>query len=211
MLLAIYTSSPREAIALHILLGEGSVERIFKLNWSGWKTLEIPVSTLLEAGINPKMVNWIQIEFENNRNAPCSLEITLPQRIAFTSDKLVPAKALSMSELPPPAIIKEWIKIAPTNYKVEVKAAQPFMLAAAFTYDPLWVAKVNGREYRSIPLYSVLTGFWVEDTGELEITLEYKPQRWFYWGVGVSGASLVGALGCLALGWRRRRLPKMES
>ena len=216
MLLVVHTSSPQGDIALHILLGKGgqddgnlaSVGRIFKLSWSGWKTLEIHIecSALLEAGVDPEMIDWIQIEFENDRDAPCSLEVTLPQRIVLTSDKLIPAKALSMSELPPPAIITGWSKIEPTRYKVEINAAQPFMLAAAFAYDPLWVAKVNGKEYQSIPLYSVLTGFWVEDTGDLEITLEYKPQKWFYSGVGLSGASLTGALAYLIWGWRRRRL-----
>jgi len=137
MLIAIYNSSPHQDIALHILLEKGeqdngdltSMERIFKLNWCGWKTLEIPTNggALLEAGIGPKVIDWIQIEFENNRDAPFSLEATLPHRVVFTCDKLVSAKALSMSELPPPAIITGWVRIDPTRYEVEVKAAQPFI------------------------------------------------------------------------------------
>ena len=79
------------------------------------------------------------------------------------------------------------------------------MLALAEAYDPLWVAKVNRKEYRSLPLYSVINGFWIKETGDLEITIEYKPQRWFYYGAGISAASFLGVLGYMAWGWKKRK------
>ena len=44
------------------------------------------------------------------------------------------------------------------------------MLSFAEACDSLWEASV-----RSIPLYSVLNGFWINETGSLEIIIRYKP------------------------------------
>jgi hypothetical protein len=79
------------------------------------------------------------------------------------------------------------------------------MLAFAEAYHPMWVAHVNGKEYQSVPLYSLVNGFWIEDTGELEITIEYKAQRWLYYGAGVTLVSLIGAAVYLIWDWVRRR------
>jgi hypothetical protein len=94
-------------------------------------------------------------------------------------------------------------KINPTKYRVSVNASDPFMLTFAEAYDPLWVAKVNGRECQSVPLNSVVNGFWIEDSGELEVTIEYKSQRWFYYGACLTLVSLVAVLGYLV--WERMR------
>ncbi|RLI80944.1 hypothetical protein DRP07_08320 [Archaeoglobales archaeon] len=58
------------------------------------------------------------------------------------------------------------------------------MLSFAEAYDPLWEARVykDGRKIetvKSIPLYSVINGFWINETGNLEIIIRYKPQDWF--------------------------------
>jgi hypothetical protein len=109
-----------------------------------------------------------------------------------------------------PARVTSWNEVNATKYEVRVNAQSPFMLAFAEAYDPLWVAKVNGKEYRSLPLYSVTNGFWMEDTGELDIIIEYKPQRWFYYGAGISVASLLSALGYVVWDWRGKRRYRPE-
>ena len=58
------------------------------------------------------------------------------------------------------------------------------MLSFAEAYDPLWEARVykDGRKIetvKSIPLYSVINGFWINETGNLEIIIRYKSQDWF--------------------------------
>ena len=103
----------------------------------------------------------------------------------------------------PPVI--SWQEISPTKYTVHVTTQTPFMLAFAEAYDPMWVARVDGKEYRSRPLYSVINGFWIDETGELEITIEYKPQRWFHQGAAISIGSFVLALGLIAGDWRWRK------
>lgn len=94
-----------------------------------------------------------------------------------------------------------WDKINPTQYQVSVSASKPFMMAFAEAYHPMWVARLDGKEYQSVPLYSLVNGFWIEDTGELEITIEYKAQKWLYYGAGITLVSLAGAAGYLI--WNR--------
>ena len=55
------------------------------------------------------------------------------------------------------------------------------MLSFAESYDPLWEARIykNGKlvgKVRSIPVYSVINGFWINETGDLEIVIRYTPQ-----------------------------------
>jgi hypothetical protein len=102
------------------------------------------------------------------------------------------------------AQVVEFTKINPTKYRAVVNATQPFMLSFAESYEHLWVARVNGKEYHSIPLNGVVNGFWIEDQGELEITIEYKPQKYLYYGAVISVIGIVGALSFLIWDWRRR-------
>jgi len=101
-----------------------------------------------------------------------------------------------------PATVNNFQKINPTLWKVKINATKPFMLSFAESYDPLWVAKIkqaNGKwkEYQPVPLYSVINGFWINETGNLDITVEYKPQRWFYIGAAISLATLLSCISYL--------------
>ena len=100
----------------------------------------------------------------------------------------------------------EFSKVNPTKYRAEVYASEPFILSFAESYErDLWMAKVNGRVCSSIPLNGVVNGFYIEDTGDLEIVIEYKPQSWLYYGAAITGISIILALAFLMLHWRRRR------
>jgi len=101
-------------------------------------------------------------------------------------------------------------KIRSTKYIVNVEASAPFMLSFAESYDPLWAAYVNGKEYKSMPLYSVINGFWIDEAGELEITIEYKSQRWFYYGSAVTLLTIIGCALYLAKGSLRRLISKIH-
>jgi hypothetical protein len=91
-------------------------------------------------------------------------------------------------------LISEWKKLSDGKYNVQVSSSEPFLLSFAESYSPLWRAYVNGKEYKSIPLYAIINGFWIEETGEITITIEYEPQRWFYYGSVVSFLTLIGCV-----------------
>ena len=102
-----------------------------------------------------------------------------------------------------PAKIITYEKVDPTKYIITINATSPFMLSFAESYDPLWVAYVDGTEYQPVPLYSVINGFWINKTGDLEIVLRYKPQDWFEVGSIISITTLVGCMGYLLYDWKK--------
>ncbi len=58
---------------------------------------------------------------------------------------------------------------------------------------------------KSIPLYSVINGFWINETGNLEIVIRYKPQDWFERGLIISALTFIGCIGYLFYDWRLGR------
>jgi len=84
------------------------------------------------------------------------------------------------------------------------------MLSFAESHDPLWEARVykDGKRVeivKSVPLYSVINGFWINETGNLEIVIRYKPQDWFEMGLGISVMTFAGCVAYLFYDWRREK------
>ena len=102
-----------------------------------------------------------------------------------------------------PADLIGYKKIDPTKYLVEVNTSKPFMLSFAEAYDPLWRAYVNGEMIEPIPLYTVINGFWINQTGKLSITIKYEPQKWFYYGLAITITSFIGSLVYIIWDWKR--------
>ena len=91
--------------------------------------------------------------------------------------------------------VTSYSRLSPTAYKVSVRTDKPFLLVVSESYDPLWMAVVNDdREYTSIPLSGIVNGYWIEETGELEIRVEYRAQRALAKGTTLSllTATLLG-------------------
>jgi len=104
-----------------------------------------------------------------------------------------------------PARLTSYQMIDLTKYVVHVNATQSFTLSFAEAYDPLWIAHVNGKRIKSIPLYSVINGFWINQTGQLEITIEYEPQKWFYYGSIISVTTLLACLTYITYNWTKNK------
>jgi len=109
-----------------------------------------------------------------------------------------------------PASIINHNRISPTKSTLEINASMPFILAMSEALDESWTAYVNEIQYKPIPLYLGLKGFNITQTGLLEITIEYEPQKWFLYGSIISLSSAVGCIAYLAYcysksAWRRIR------
>ena len=84
------------------------------------------------------------------------------------------------------------------------------MLVFAEAYDPLWEARVykNGElveKVRSIPVYGVVNGFWINETGNLTVVIRYVPQDWFELGLKISATTFALCVFYLVWDWRRGR------
>jgi len=49
----------------------------------------------------------------------------------------------------------------------------------------------------------VINDFWINETGDLEVVIRYKPQDWFELGLGISAATFIGCISYLLYDWRR--------
>ncbi|MEM0007919.1 MAG: hypothetical protein QXR89_06620 [Candidatus Bathyarchaeia archaeon] len=103
------------------------------------------------------------------------------------------------------SIIDTYSRINPTLWKVYINVTEPFMLSFAEPYDPLWMCYVNDKKIRSIPLYGIINGFWIDQTGLLEITIEYEPQKWFYIGSIISATTLIACTTYLIYDWAKKK------
>lgn len=108
-----------------------------------------------------------------------------------------------------PAEVRSYTKINPTLWKVQINSTEPFMLSFAESYDPQWEARVykdskKVETVKSIPLYSIINGFWINTTGEnLEIIIRYKPQDYFEFGLAVSSITFFSCIAYLIYDWKR--------
>lgn len=85
-----------------------------------------------------------------------------------------------------PAAILNFEKANPTKMTATINATQPFILAISEALDQSWAAHVNGKEIQPTSLYLGLKGFYINQTGLLDITIEYAPERWFFYGSMIS-------------------------
>jgi hypothetical protein len=103
------------------------------------------------------------------------------------------------------AKIISYEKINPTKYIIKIQANKPFMLSFAESYNPLWTAYAKDHEYQPVPLYSVINGFWIDKTGELEIVIRFKSQEWFELGSIITIVTLFFSFGYLLYDWKKKR------
>ena len=83
--------------------------------------------------------------------------------------------------------------INPTKIIATVNSSEPFVLATSYILDDSWVATVNDQQIKPSPLYLGLIGFKINQTGQFEVIIEYKPQIWFIYAFATSIAS-IGAI-----------------
>jgi hypothetical protein len=100
-------------------------------------------------------------------------------------------------------------KVSPEKYEVHVaNATAPFVLQLGEAYDPLWVARLkNGKTVAPVQLYSMINGFPIDGKGNFDITLEFRPQKWFNYGLLLSVLVILAMCGYLLYYWLNARGP----
>lgn len=77
-------------------------------------------------------------------------------------------------------------KINPSKYVVHVKADRPFFLVFDESYNPLWQAYSGNHSFTHSISYSFLNGFYINETGEYDLVIEYVPQGYKFLGIALS-------------------------
>jgi len=160
---------------------------------------------------NSTTLNWNHLNTTNLNKGDYKIQITTPNNaeldVIWLYSTQNPNETLQdvFRTKQKAAEITNYTKIGPTKYTVNINATQPFMLSFAEAYDPLWACYVNGEKVSSIPLYGVINGFWVNQTGQLDIIIEYEPQKWFDYGLIISVTTFLACLTYLTYNWTKNK------
>lgn len=91
-------------------------------------------------------------------------------------------------------------KINPTKFIVRISnAEQPYFLVFGESYSPQWKISVKetGEKNRTVSFHDHLVvnnyanGWFIDKTGSYDVIVEYYPQKIFYFGLLLSGASII--------------------
>jgi hypothetical protein len=93
----------------------------------------------------------------------------------------------------------------PTRLLTRINATSPFVVAFSETYDPSWICYVDGERVSSFPLYGFINGFWINQTGLLQITIEYEPQKWFTYASVISITTFVACITYLTYSYTKNK------
>lgn len=109
--------------------------------------------------------------------------------------------------------LKEFKKENPTRWSLDSEISKPTTIGFAEPYDKSWRASVY-REgnlisvVNAVPLYGTINGFNVRDTGNLEVIIEYVPQKWYNIGLAISFATITISIVFLIVGSNGRVISK---
>jgi hypothetical protein len=84
-----------------------------------------------------------------------------------------------------------YVRVNPCEYIIHVNSTEPFILIFSDSYHPLWKAYLEGNEISPIITYFFVNGFFINKTGQFDITLQFKGQIYADIGIKVSATSFV--------------------
>lgn len=100
-------------------------------------------------------------------------------------------------------------EVDPTEYVVQLHGNGQVVLSLSDAYDLGWIASDDGSLVQPLELFGVANGFLVHGTGSYTVTLEFRPQEFFYVGVFVSLATIIGLLTIVIAPWNRSRTRRL--
>ena len=98
--------------------------------------------------------------------------------------------------------------INPTKYGVKIKNFKtPSILIFSENFDPRWEMKINNKVISSEKVYGRLNSFRIENPGNQDFFVEFRPQKYVFIGLIMSWLSIFLVFGLLLL---NRKKNKME-
>ena len=106
--------------------------------------------------------------------------------------------------------IKEFNKVNPTLWNVNIDTSRPTTIGFAEPYHQSWEAVVykDGKKIdtvKSLPLYGAINAFPIKQAGNLNIVLSFAPQYWYQVGLVISGITFVFCIFYIVYDWRRNK------
>jgi hypothetical protein len=82
-----------------------------------------------------------------------------------------------------------------THWEINLNATESFSLIFTEGFDSFWAATVKTNNdsfvYSSQNAFGSINSFPINQTGELHVTIQYRPQTWLYYGITVSILLLI--------------------
>lgn len=127
------------------------------------------------------------------------IEFQRVEKVLINNDQLLDIKAINYS------------KINPTKFQTTLNLTSPCVLAFSETYDPSWVCYANGKLISSSILYDSINGFYIDQVGLVELTIEYEPQKLFSMACIISLATISFCVIFLIVWYTKRFVANLAS
>ena len=83
-------------------------------------------------------------------------------------------------------------KANPCEYEVSIEnSTSPLILVLSESYHPLWKAYLDDEETPSIPVYSLVNGFYINKTGSFHLKIYFTGQTYANTGLEISAITLI--------------------
>lgn len=106
----------------------------------------------------------------------------------------------------PSGVVNNWKMISPTKYRANITVENPpSSLVFSESFDSLWLAEIDGNSIPSEKFLGFLNSFRVNKKGNFEVEIEYKPQKYIWIGLLVTGVSLISCLAILCASYLKRK------
>jgi hypothetical protein len=77
-------------------------------------------------------------------------------------------------------------------FSADVELTSPSLVSLSMPYDGNWVLYANGQPIKSTHSYSVMNGFWINQTGSVHLEIKFLLQEQFNWGRAIALTVLAG-------------------
>lgn len=197
----VFDIKARDAYQVHVKVSECDAEmklsRVEYLLFVGdgtfdWKTIQVGYVARVEN------TSYVQLQIWSGHETPEPLPnlIWLDNvRIEGHRTELETANIKQVLSYDGPARILSCEQINPTTKHVTMNTSGPVVLTMSEAFDIHWEARVNGKPVNPISIFSVMNGFEINETGMLDILIEYEPQTWFVYGTVTSFTAFLTITG----------------